>query len=71
MIRSDSLQSVRRAASALAAITILQLAAGIVNLSLLAPVWMQLTHLVIADLMWIAVVLFVLESARTRYQPLA
>jgi len=34
-----------------------QIVAGIVNLLLLAPVWMQLVHLLLADLLWIALVL--------------
>ena len=34
-----------------------QLLAGVVNLLLLAPVWMQLVHLLLADLLWIALVL--------------
>ena len=33
-----------------------QLAAGIVNVALLAPVWLQLTHLLLADAVWIAYV---------------
>jgi heme A synthase len=35
-----------------------QIGAGFVNLALLAPVWMQLVHLLLADLVWISVVLF-------------
>jgi cytochrome c oxidase assembly protein subunit 15 len=35
----------------------LQFAAGFLNVVLLAPVWMQLVHLILADLVWIAVVL--------------
>jgi cytochrome c oxidase assembly protein subunit 15 len=35
----------------------LQLAAGFANLILLAPVWMQLVHLLLADVVWIAFVL--------------
>jgi heme A synthase len=35
----------------------LQIGAGVFNLVLLAPVWMQLVHLLLADLVWIAVVL--------------
>jgi cytochrome c oxidase assembly protein subunit 15 len=31
-------------------------AAGIANLALLAPAWMQLVHLALADLTWIALV---------------
>jgi heme A synthase len=34
-----------------------QLAAGLVNLLLLAPVWMQIVHLLLADLLWISLVL--------------
>lgn len=36
---------------------LLQLVAGLVNLVLLAPVWMQLLHLLLADSVWIALVL--------------
>jgi heme A synthase len=35
----------------------MQLAAGLANLFLLAPVWMQLVHLLLADLLWISIVL--------------
>jgi heme A synthase len=35
-----------------------QLVAGAVNVLLLAPVWMQLLHLLLADLLWIALILF-------------
>lgn len=38
-------------------LVIVQLAAGVVNILLNVPVWMQLVHLLLADLMWIAVVL--------------
>jgi len=36
---------------------LLQLGAGILNVLLLAPVWLQLTHLLLADFFWIALVL--------------
>ena len=39
----------------------LQLIGGVVNLLLLAPVWMQIVHLLVADLLWIA---FVMLGAR-------
>lgn len=35
-----------------------QLLGGIVNVLLLAPVWMQMVHLLLADLLWIAFVIF-------------
>jgi heme a synthase len=50
-------RAVRRAAIALGALVGLQLAAGLVNLALLAPVWMQLIHLLLADAVWLAMVL--------------
>jgi heme A synthase len=34
-----------------------QIAAGVINLILLAPIPMQLLHLLLADLLWIALVL--------------
>ncbi len=40
-----------------------QLVAGAVNVALLAPVWMQLFHLLLADLVWIALVVLLLKSA--------
>ncbi|HEY8432913.1 MAG TPA: COX15/CtaA family protein [Sandaracinaceae bacterium] len=47
---------VRRAAQALALLFVLQIGGGFLNLVLLAPVWMQLVHLLMADLVWIALV---------------
>src|SRR5690606_22551679 len=35
-----------------------QIAAGVVNLVLLAPVFMQLIHLLLADIVWISLVLY-------------
>jgi hypothetical protein len=34
-----------------------QAALGALNVALLAPVWLQLVHLLVADLLWMAVVL--------------
>lgn len=39
----------------------IQLLAGLINLVLKAPVWMQLVHLLIADLLWISLVLLIVE----------
>ena len=47
-----------------AALVVVQLAAGAVNIALLAPVWMQILHLLIADLLWIALVVMTLEIGR-------
>lgn len=51
-----------RPAGWLASLTFVQLAAGAVNYALQAPVWLQLTHLLLADLLWIFLVL--LAAAR-------
>lgn len=48
---------VRRAGIVLAAVLSVQMIAGLLNVALLAPIWMQLVHLVLADLAWIALVL--------------
>lgn len=41
------------------ALAVLQLALGLLNVILLAPVWMQMVHLLVADLIWIGFVLTV------------
>jgi cytochrome c oxidase assembly protein subunit 15 len=48
---------VRRAALAVMALVAFEIAAGGVNVLLLAPVWLQLVHLLAADALWIALVL--------------
>jgi heme A synthase len=47
----------RSLATALAGLVVIQWLAGIANVALLAPVWMQLLHLLLADLVWITLVL--------------
>jgi heme a synthase len=46
----------RRAALALLLLIAAQLLAGLANVVLLAPVWLQLVHLLLADLVWITLV---------------
>ena len=46
-----------RLARAVAVLAASQLALGALNVILLAPVWMQMVHLLVADLLWIAFVL--------------
>ena len=48
---------IQRLALTLGALFLAQLVAGMINLGLLAPVWMQLVHLLLADMVWIALVL--------------
>jgi heme A synthase len=54
----------RRLSYAVLALTGVQLAGGAINLLLLAPVGMQLVHLLLADLLWIALVLLAAERLR-------
>jgi heme A synthase len=48
---------VKRWSTALIALVVVQLGAGAVNLLLHAPIWLQLLHLLLSDLVWIALVL--------------
>lgn len=44
---------------------VLELAVGVVNVLLLAPVWIQMVHLLLADLVWITAVLLGSEALTT------
>jgi heme A synthase len=50
--------NVQRLGFAVMGLAFFQVMLGAVNLALLAPAWMQLIHLLVADLLWIAMVLF-------------
>jgi heme A synthase len=56
----------RLAARAVVLVTLAQLAAGFVNVLLLAPVAMQLLHLLLADLLWMAYVVLAASSLGAR-----
>jgi cytochrome c oxidase assembly protein subunit 15 len=56
-LRARPDERVRRPAMATVALVALELAAGAMNVLLLAPVWLQLVHLLLADLLWISLVL--------------
>jgi heme A synthase len=47
----------QRLARALGSLVVAQWIAGLTNIALLAPVWLQLLHLLLADLVWITLVL--------------
>jgi heme a synthase len=49
--------ALRLAAEALTALVVVQVVAGIANVLLLAPVWLQVVHLALADGVWIGLVL--------------
>jgi heme o synthase len=53
---------VKRYARWMGALVFAQMAAGLVNLALLAPIAMQLLHLLLADFVWIALVLVSAEA---------
>lgn len=55
--RRRASDNTRRFANLIKGLFVIQLLAGFVNVVLLAPVWMQLLHLLLADLVWIALVL--------------
>jgi len=63
-------EAVRRLAGWVIALALLQLATGAVNVLLLAPVWLQLVHLLLADLLWIALVLLAARALAPRGQVL-
>lgn len=50
-------RTTRRLARFATILVSIQLAAGFINVLLLAPVWMQIVHLLLADLVWISVIL--------------
>ena len=51
-------QNLRQFATLVAILWVAQLGVGLINLALLAPVWMQVIHLLMADVIWIALILF-------------
>jgi len=57
VLRSAVEPASRRWAWAVAALAAVQLGVGLLNVVLLAPVWMQIVHLLLAEALWIALVL--------------
>ncbi len=62
VLRSKQFPVVRRFAIGVLVLALVQLSAGAINLLLLAPVWMQITHLLLADAVWISLVLLAVET---------
>ncbi|HEX8119404.1 MAG TPA: COX15/CtaA family protein [Pyrinomonadaceae bacterium] len=65
-LKSDGDEWVRRWARAVLALVGVQFAAGLLNAALLAPVWLQIVHLLLADLLWLALVLLSAASLTRR-----
>jgi heme A synthase len=52
----------RMGGQGIVSLVVIQTAAGVVNVWLLAPVWLQLAHLFLANALWMILVITVLES---------
>jgi len=63
MVRANPSASTRSPAMAVALFAMVQVMAGAINLAMLAPIWMQIVHLLLADLLWIALVILSIEAA--------
>lgn len=57
LMREGADARVRGWGASVLALVAVQFAAGLVNAALLAPIWLQIVHLLLADLLWIALVL--------------
>jgi multisubunit Na+/H+ antiporter MnhF subunit len=62
LVRSRRDARVRRCGRAVVALVLAQMCVGLLNAALLAPVWMQIVHLLVADLLWLALVLLSASS---------
>jgi heme A synthase len=75
LARSRPEARVRRRAGWLTGLLVLQLGAGLLNVLLEAPAWMQLIHLLLADLIWVVFVTLAAAalaeevSETSRYRP--
>jgi heme A synthase len=58
VIAASLVNRARRMATVVIALVAAQMAAGMLNIYLLAPIWLQLVHLLLADLLWVALLLF-------------
>jgi cytochrome c oxidase assembly protein subunit 15/protoheme IX farnesyltransferase len=66
--RARSNESTRSFALVLPSLVALQLIAGVANVFLLAPIWMQLVHLLLADAVWLALILLMASALSQRPQ---
>jgi heme a synthase len=66
VLKRNEAGDAHKAVGSVLGLTLFQLAVGAVNITLLAPVWMQLFHLLMADAVWIAVVSLLLEMTVVR-----
>jgi heme A synthase len=64
--RAMSDPALARPARWTAGLVVAQIIAGVVNVLLLAPVWMQIVHLLLADLLWISAILLAARALAAR-----
>ena len=62
LLRRKHDRPVAKLALTLGGLVLIQIAVGLMSVALLAPVWAQLVHLLIADATWITLVLLALSS---------
>ena len=62
VLRSKPRPLTAQIALAVIVLAVAQLGAGAINITLLAPVWIQLFHLLVADLLWLSLVLLAVEA---------
>ena len=62
LMREGGGERVRRWGRAVLSLVAAQFAAGLLNAALLAPIWLQIVHLLLADLLWLALVLLSASS---------
>jgi heme A synthase len=58
VLARNQAQWAQRFGRTLIILILIQFAAGLINVYLLAPVWLQIVHLLLADLIWITLILF-------------
>jgi heme a synthase len=61
-------EAVRKAGGLLVILVLIQAMAGVINIWLLAPIWMQLAHLFIGSMLWIVLVILTAGSAGSGWQ---
>jgi heme A synthase len=60
-------EAVRETSALVVILVLVQTMAGVTNIWLLAPVWMQLVHLLIGSLLWITLVVLAAQSATSSF----
>jgi len=66
VLRSKQRPTATKLAVGVLILAMAQLGGGAVNLLLLAPVWMQIAHLLLADVVWISLILLAVEAEPRR-----